>query len=87
MDNAQDIIQFALDNLGHEVKLAIIMDDIGVVTRYATLKVIANARKRAGVHQVTGFIEVTDYRFPDGQVIAERTLIDIDQIVSIERTA
>jgi hypothetical protein len=75
MDNAQDVIQFSLDNMGREVNL---------VLRSATGRLIERRGTVTGL--ATGPVDtitVDNYRYPDGYPITERTLVELAEIIDI----
>ena len=82
MDNAQDIIQTALDIINsedREVELVIKDDREPVIRiRWGTLTGLESAGPVAHVI-------VENYRYSDGEVIAERTLVGVNEIISIAR--
>ena len=82
MDNAQDIIQTALDIINsedREVELVIKDDREPVIRiRWATLTGLEAAGPVAHVI-------VENYRYSDGQLVAARTLVGVNEIISIAR--
>ena len=75
MDNAQDVIQFALDNMGREVNL---------VLRSATGRLIERQGTITGL--ATGPVDtitVDNYRCMDGYPVSGHTLVELDEIVDI----
>ena len=85
MDNAADIIQTALDIIisqDREVELVILDEGDGgdrvARIRWATLVGLESAGPVAHVI-------VENYRYSDGEVIAERTLVGVNEIISIAR--
>ena len=79
MSTSQDIIKTALDILAgpdREVEL-VIADGIDVRTRYGTLTGLSGQGDSA-------YVTITGYRAErDGDVIADYTLVDISEIISI----
>ena len=80
MDNAQDIIQTALDILAspdREVELLVTPSEGFAFTRFGTLTGLGSMGDQAT-------ITVEHYRStPDGPDIVARTLVDINEIVSL----
>lgn len=74
-DNAQDVIQFALDNMGREVNL---------VLRSVTGHLIERQGKLTGLG--TGPVDtitVEDYRVPGYEPMTARTLVELNEIIDI----
>jgi hypothetical protein len=74
MDNAADIIQTALDNMGREVELVIAARS-DVFVRRATVTGVTSTTMPG--------LMVTDYSYADGEVITDRTFVSISEIISI----
>jgi hypothetical protein len=82
MDNAQDIIQIALDILaGPDREIEVALVDIASAAcrvRYGTL---------TGLGSMGDYVTITvdNYRAtPGGDVITPRTLVNIDEIISLD---
>ena len=77
MDNAQDVIKFALDNMGREVELLISPSDGNAWTRYGTVNGVGSMGDQAT-------ITILNYRSEQhGDYIVKRTLVDVAEIIDI----
>ncbi len=82
MDNAADIIQTALDIINsedREVEL-VIRDDREPVIRIRRATLVGLESAGPVAHVI-----VENYRYSDGEVIADRTLVGVNEIISIAR--
>ena len=79
MDNASDIIQTALDSMGQTVEL-VLTDGTDVTIRRG---VVASVTNTGGMP----FITLNNYSFSDGEVIVPRTVIALNEIISLSPVA